>query len=38
LHHFVFTLPFFSYQLKRTIVVTSLAKTFRSAPGVGTCC
>jgi hypothetical protein len=28
LHYFVFTSSLFSYQLKRTIAVTSLARTF----------
>jgi hypothetical protein len=38
LHHLVFTSSLFSYQLKGTIATASLARTFRSAPVVGTCC
>jgi hypothetical protein len=38
LHYFVFTSPLFSHRLKGTLAETSLARTFRSAPGIGTCC
>jgi hypothetical protein len=37
-HHFVFTSSFFSHRLKGTLAVTSLVRTFRSTPGIGTCC
>jgi hypothetical protein len=30
-------LSLFSYRLKGTIVATSLARTFQSTPGIGTC-
>jgi hypothetical protein len=38
LHYFVFTSSLFSHWLKGTLATTSLARTFRSTPGVGTCC
>jgi hypothetical protein len=38
LHHFIFTSPFFSYQVKRTLASMSLSRTLRSASGIGTCC
>jgi hypothetical protein len=38
LHHFVFTSSLFSHQLKGTLAAASLARTFRSAPGIRTCC
>jgi hypothetical protein len=38
LHHFVFTSSLFSHWLKDNLAATSLARTFRSTPGVGTCC
>jgi hypothetical protein len=38
LHYFIFTSFHFSNRLKGTLTVTLLATTFRSAPGVGTCC
>jgi hypothetical protein len=37
LHYFIFTLSLFSYRLKGTLAAASLARMFRSAPGVGTC-
>jgi hypothetical protein len=37
LHYFIFTSSLFSHRLKGTLAATSLARTFRSAPGVGTC-
>jgi hypothetical protein len=38
LHYFIFTSSLFSYWLKGTLAATSLASTFQSTPGVGTCC
>jgi hypothetical protein len=38
LHHFVFTSSFFSHWLKGDLDTASLARMFRSAPRVGTCC
>jgi hypothetical protein len=38
LHYFVFTSSLFSHWLKGTLAATSLARTFRSTLGVGTCC
>jgi hypothetical protein len=38
LHYFVFALSFFSHQVEGTLAMTSLARTLRSASGVGTCC
>jgi tetrahydromethanopterin S-methyltransferase subunit D len=37
LHYFIFTSSLFSYRLKGTLATASLARMFRSAPGVGTC-
>jgi hypothetical protein len=37
LHYFIFTPSLFSHWLKGTLTVTSLTRTFRSTPGVGTC-
>jgi hypothetical protein len=38
LHYFVFTSSLFIHWLKGTLATTSLARTFRSTPRVGTCC
>jgi hypothetical protein len=38
LYHFVFTLSLFFYWVEGTLAATSLARTFRSTPGVGACC
>jgi ABC-type maltose transport system permease subunit len=38
LHYFVFTSSLFSHWLKGTLIVTLLTRTFRSTPGVETCC
>jgi hypothetical protein len=38
MYYFIFTSSLFSYRLKGTIAAASLARTFRSTPGVGTCC
>jgi hypothetical protein len=38
LHYFVFAPSFFSNRVEGTLAATSLARTFRSTPGVGTCC
>jgi hypothetical protein len=38
MYHFVFTSSLFSHWLKGTLAATSLARTFRSTPGVRTCC
>jgi hypothetical protein len=37
LHYFVFTSPFFSHRVKRTLASTSLSRTLRSASGIETC-
>jgi hypothetical protein len=37
LHYFVFTSPFFSHWVKRTLASTSLSRALRSASGIGTC-
>jgi hypothetical protein len=37
LHYFVFTSSFFSHRIKVTLAMTSLARTLRSAFGIGTC-
>jgi hypothetical protein len=37
LHYFVFASPFFSHRVERTLASTSLSRTLRSAPGIGTC-
>jgi hypothetical protein len=37
LHYFLFTSSLFSYWLKGTLTAMSLARTFRSTPGVETC-
>jgi hypothetical protein len=36
--YFVFASSFFSYQVEGTLATMSLARTLRSASGVGTCC
>jgi hypothetical protein len=36
LHYFVFTSPFFSHRVKRSLASTSLLWTLRSASGIGT--
>jgi hypothetical protein len=36
--YFVFTSTFFSHRVEGTLATTSLARTLRSAFGVGTCC
>jgi hypothetical protein len=38
LHDFIFTSFLFSHELKGTLAAASLARMFRSAPGVRTCC
>jgi hypothetical protein len=38
LHYFVFTSSFFSHWVEGTLSTTSLARTLRSASGIGTCC
>jgi hypothetical protein len=38
LRYFVFTSSFFSHRVEGTLATTSLARTLRSASGVGTCC
>jgi hypothetical protein len=38
LHYFLFTSSFFSHRVEGTLAVTSLARTLRSASGIGTCC
>jgi hypothetical protein len=37
LHHFVFTSPFFSHRVKRTLASMSLSRILRSASGIRTC-
>jgi hypothetical protein len=37
LHYFVFTSSFFSHRFEGTLATTSLARTLRSASGIGTC-
>jgi hypothetical protein len=37
LHYFVFASTFFSHRVEGTLAMTSLARTLRSASGVGTC-
>jgi hypothetical protein len=37
LHYFVFTSPFFSHRVERTLASTSLSRTLRSSSGIGTC-
>jgi hypothetical protein len=37
LHYFIFTSPFFSYRVERTLASTSLSRSLRSASGTGTC-
>jgi hypothetical protein len=36
--YFVFTSSFFSHRVEGILAMTSLARTLRSASGVGTCC
>jgi hypothetical protein len=38
LHYFVFTSSFFSHKVEGTLATTLLARTLRSASGIGTCC
>jgi hypothetical protein len=38
LHYFVFTSSFFSHRVEGTLATTLLARTLRSASGIGTCC
>jgi hypothetical protein len=38
LRYFVFSSSFFSHRVEGTLATTSLARTHRSASGVGTCC
>jgi hypothetical protein len=38
LHYFVFASSFFSHRVEGTLATTLLARTLRSASGVGTCC
>jgi hypothetical protein len=38
LRYFVFASSFFSHRVEGTLATTSLARTLRSASGVGTCC
>jgi hypothetical protein len=38
LHYFVFISSFFSHRVEGTLAMTSLARTLRSASGIGTCC
>jgi hypothetical protein len=38
LHYVVFASTFFSHWVEGTLATTSLARTLRSASGVGTCC
>jgi hypothetical protein len=38
LHYFVFASSLFIHWVEGTLAATSLARTLRSAPGVGTCC
>jgi hypothetical protein len=38
LHYIIFASSFFSHQVEGTLATTSLARTLRSASGVGTCC
>jgi hypothetical protein len=38
LHYFIFTSSFFSHRVEGTLATTSLARTLRSASGIGTCC
>jgi hypothetical protein len=37
LHYFVFTSSFFGHRVEGTLATTSLARTLRSASGIGTC-
>jgi hypothetical protein len=37
LHYFVFASSFFSHRVEGTLATTSLARTLRSASGIGTC-
>jgi hypothetical protein len=37
LHYFIFASSFFSHWVKGTLATTSLARTLRSASGIGTC-
>jgi hypothetical protein len=38
LHYFVFASSLFGHWVEGTLATTSLARTFRYTPGVGTCC
>jgi hypothetical protein len=38
LHYFVFASSLFGHWVEGTLAAMSLARTFRSTPGVGTCC
>jgi hypothetical protein len=38
LRYFIFTSSLFSHRVEGTLATTSLARTFQSTPGVGTCC
>jgi hypothetical protein len=38
LHYFVLASSFFSHRVEATLATTSLARTLRSASGIGTCC
>jgi hypothetical protein len=38
LRYFIFASSFFSHRVEGTLATTSLARTLRSASGVGTCC
>jgi hypothetical protein len=38
MRYFVFASTFFSHRVEGTLATTSLARTLRSASGVGTCC
>jgi hypothetical protein len=38
MHYFVFAPSLFTYWVEGTLAATSLARTFRSTSGVGTCC